>query len=146
MARYARPCAPPSPAQSQLVRRGVAAVAAVFVSAFCVGVFAVCSAVVVVAFRSSFGCRSFGFVSRSAAARFLWRVRAARRWWWSSARPSSSVVPSSAVPVGCLRWLVAPRFGAAARFWLSVSCSGGFSAGRRFWCRALSSRRRRFGR
>lgn len=43
--------------------------------------------------------------SRRAAARLLWRFRAARRWWRSSAAPPRSVVGGEQVPRFGLRWL-----------------------------------------
>ena len=61
------------------------------------------------------GSVSFGFGSRSACARWLWRLRAARRWWWEGRRSSSSAADPCArfgVPVPSLRWLWW-RFGAA---------------------------------
>lgn len=46
--------------------------------------------------------------SRSAAARLLWRFRAARRWWRSSAAPPrSSVLRLTCCPRFGLRWLAA---------------------------------------
>ncbi len=79
--------------------------------------------VVVVSVSSpALGVRWFFCASRSAAARLLWRLRAARRWWRGRAVGSS--VPSSRVPVGCLRWLVAPRWGASRFFVVSVLAGG----------------------
>ena len=61
------------------------------------------------------GSVSFGFGSRSACARWLWRLRAARRWWWVGGRSVSSAADPCrrfGVPVPSLRWLWF-RFGAA---------------------------------
>lgn len=141
--RYAAPnglrgIALAAPAQSN--KLPVAVVAGCRVLSVCLGVFAVLAVVLRVPLSSgSVLSRSWSFSSRSAAARFLVRCRAALAWWRRRGRSvGSSVVPSSRVPVGCLRWWFAPRWLVGGRVWLSVACSGGRCPGRRFWCRALS--------
>ncbi len=78
---------------------------------FCVEVFVLGRVVVLLVFRWRCGFRSlrFVFASRSAAARWLWRFRAARRWWRSSSAPPRSVVVGSVVPRFGLRWLAARK-------------------------------------
>lgn len=57
--------------------------------------------------RRAWCCVTVRCSSRSAAARLLWRFRAARRWWRSAAAPPLSVVGASRVPFRGLRWLAA---------------------------------------
>ena len=125
------------PRGGQVARGGVAGCRVLSV---CLGVSAVLAVVLRVPLSSgSVLSRSWLFPSRAAAARFLLRCRAALAWWRRRGRSAgSSVVPSSRVPVGCLRWWFSPRWLVGGRVWLSVACSGGRCSGRRFWCRALS--------
>lgn len=105
---------------------------AVVVGCLFLGVFVVCavsvSVVWVAASGAVLGSASFSFVSRSACARWLRRLRAARRWWLVGWRRFSSAAEPCArfgVPVPSLRWL-----------WFRFFAAGGFVvlsvAGRRF--------------
>lgn len=66
---------------------------------------------------SGVGVVRFFFRRRRDVARFLWRLRSARRWWRSRSAPSRSVVGRSCVPRFGLRWLV--RFSCFVSVWLS---------------------------
>lgn len=109
-ARYAANGAlflPTAPAR----RRNCAVVRVCFFCSACLGVLAVFCCVVGLVLRSfggGFRRVSFRFASRSAAARWLRRFRAAV-WWWRSRRfRASGSVPSGllfSVPRGSLRWL-----------------------------------------
>jgi len=72
---------------------------------------------------------SWEFASRREAARFLLRLRAARRWWWSVPRLGSAAwcrfaASGGLPPRGTLRWLWAPRFLLGGVVRVSVSVVG----------------------